>query len=186
MCGIVHLERITLNNIEFAVSIQEELFPGESARANYEESLEASSGYKYYLVYEGDDRVGITGLYCYPEDPCSAWLGWFGIREGFRRRRLGSAALKCFEDMAVSEGYRFARLYTDALNNDAAITFYQANGYISEPYLNLADPACLQCKTLIFSKSLTDDPLIFWNNRTIHLTEQLQKQRKYCEQGSLS
>ena len=30
MCGIVHLERITVNNIDFAVSIQEELFPGES------------------------------------------------------------------------------------------------------------------------------------------------------------
>ena len=35
----MHLERIDENNIGFAVSIQEELFPGESARANYEESL---------------------------------------------------------------------------------------------------------------------------------------------------
>ncbi len=158
MCDIVRFERITVNNIDFAVSIQEELFPGESARANYEESLEESSGYKYYLIYEGDDCVGIIGLYCCPEDPDSAWLGWFGIREGFRRRHLGSAALKRFEDMAISEGYRFARLYTDALNNDAAITSYQANGYVSEPYLNLEDPACLQYKTLIFSKPLSDDP----------------------------
>ena len=175
----MHLERITGNNIDFAVSIQEELFPGESARVNYEESLEDSSGYEYYLVYEGDGCAGVIGLYCYPEDPDSAWLGWVGIREGFRRRHLGSAALKRFEDMAVSGGYRFARLYTDAVNNDAAISFYRANGYISEPYLNLEDPACLQYKTLIFSKSLSDDPLIIWNNRSIHLTEQIEKQRKY-------
>ena len=179
MCGIVHLERITVNNIDFAVSIQEELFPRESARTNYEESLEDSSCYEYYLVYEGDDCVGITGLYRYPEDHDSAWLGWFGIREDFRGKHLGSAALKRFEDLAISGGYRFARLYTDALNNDAAITFYQANGYISEPYLNLEDPACLHYKTLIFSKPLTDEPFIFWNSRNIHLTEQIEKQRNW-------
>ena len=169
----MHLERITENNINFAVSVQEELFPGESGRANYEESLVASSGYEYFLIYVGDDCAGIIGLYCIPEDPDSAWLGWFGIREGFRRRHLGSAALKRFEDMAVSREYRFARLYTDA-----AIAFYHANGYICEPYLNLEDPACLQYKTLIFSKPLADEPLVFWNGRNIHLTEQIEKQRK--------
>ena len=174
----MHLERITENNIDFAVSIQEELFPGESARANYEESLEESSGYEYYLICMGDDCAGIIGLYRYPEDPESAWLGWFGIREGFRRRHLGSDALKRFEEMAISRKYRFARLYTDALNNDAAIAFYSANGYVCEPYLNPEDPACLQYKTLIFSKSLSDEPLISWNGRTIHLTEQIEKQRR--------
>ena len=158
MCGIVQLERITVNNIDFAVSIQEELFPGESARANYVESLEDSSGYEYYLIYEGDNCVGIIGLYRYPDDLDSAWLGWFGIREGFRRRHLGSVALKRFEEMAISGGYRFARLYTDALNNDAAIAFYQANGYISEPYLNLEDSACLQYKTLIYKATVERSP----------------------------
>lgn len=176
----MHLERITENNLSFAVSIQEELFPGESARTNYEESLEDTSSYEYYLIYEDKDCVGIIGLYSYPEDPDSAWLGWFGIIEIFRRKHFGSTALKLFEDMATSRGYRFARLYTDAVNNDAAISFYKANGYVCEPYLNLKDPACLIYKTLIFSKSLKDDALIFWNSRNIHLTEQIEKQKKYC------
>ncbi len=175
----MHLERVTEYNINFAVSIQEELFPGESARANYEESLVASSGYEYFLIYVGDDCAGIIGLYCELEDPDSAWLGWFGIREGFRRRCLGTAALKWFENMAVSRNYLYARLYTDALNNDAAIAFYHANGYVCEPYLNLEDPACLKYKTLIFSKPLADKPLVFWNGRNIHLTEQIEKQMKY-------
>ena len=177
----MHLERITEDNIGFAVSVQAELFPGESARANYEESLLDSSRYEYYLIYEGGDCAGIIGLYCIPEAPDSAWLGWFGIREGFRRRHLGSAALKRFEELAISKGYRFARLYTDALRNDVAISFYQANGYFCEPYSNLEDPACVQYKTLIFSKPLADEPLIFWNGRNIHLTEQIEKQRKYDE-----
>ena len=81
-----------------------------------------------------------------------------------------------FEDMAISRGYRFARLYTDAVNNDAAIAFYKANGYVSEPYFNSEDSACLKYKTLIFSKPLTGDMLVLWESRNIHLTEQIKKQ----------
>ena len=175
----MHLERITENNISYALSIQQELFPGESARVNYEESLIAASYYEYFLIYEGNDCAGVIGLYCYPENPDSAWLGWFGIREAFRRRHLGSKALKQFEDMAISKGYRFARLYTDAMHNDTAIAFYQANGYLCEPYLNSEDPACLIYPTLIFSKPLSDEPMVFWKDRNIHLTEQIEKQRRY-------
>ena len=172
------LERITERNIGYAVSIQAELFPGESAKTNYEESLLDSSFYEYYLIYEDGVCAGIIGLYRYPEDPDSAWLGWFGILEGFRRKRLGSRALKRFEEMAAAKGYRFARLYTDAVNNDAAIAFYKANGYTGEPYLNLQDHACIQYPTVIFSKPLAFDALTPWNSRSIHLTEQIAKQRK--------
>ena len=173
------LERITETNIQYAVTIQETLFPGESARANYEESLSPEADYEYYLVNEDGICVGIIGLYRYPEDSESAWLGWFGIRKGFRRRHLGSTALKMFEDMAVAKGYQFARLYTDAMDNDAAIAFYKANGYVCEPYENTQDPACMIFKTLIFSKSLSSKELVLWNNKSIHLTEQIAKQRKY-------
>ena len=56
--------------------------------------------------------------------------------------------------------FRFARLYTDALSNDAAIVFYHVNGYICESYLNMEDPACLQNKSLIFTKALSNKPLV--------------------------
>ena len=173
------LERITESNIDDALQIQKELFPGESARTNYEESLEDSSGYEYYLIHENGVCVGTTGLYRYPEDPDSAWLGWFGIRESCRRRHLGSEALKMFEQMAASKGFRFARIYTDAVHNDAAISFYKTNGYICEPYLNPQDPACMKYPTVIFSKALTDEAPVPWNSRSIHLTEQIAKQEKY-------
>ena len=130
----MEFERIAENNLEYAVQIQEELFPGESGRANFEEAVEGNADYEYYLIYEQGSCAGITGLYRYPEDDESAWLGWFGIRAGFRRQGLGSKALKMFEDMAAAKGYGFARLYTDAEDNDAAIAFYKANGYIMEPY----------------------------------------------------
>ena len=172
-------ERITESNIDFAVRIQEELFPGESGRANFEESIEGESDYSYYLLYEDGVCVGVIGLYSYPEDQDSAWLGWFGIRKGFRRRHLGSRALKEFEEMAAARGFQFARLYTDAENNDTALAFYRSNGYSCEPYQNPEDPACIRYKTVIFSKALTSRTLVPWNNRTIHLTEQIAKQEKY-------
>ncbi len=173
------LERITETNLEFAVQIQAELFPGESGRTNFEESTAENSGYEYYLIYENNVCIGIVGLYCYPEYPDSAWLGWFGIRKSCRRKHLGSEALKLFEDMALTKGFTFARLYTDAVNNDAAIAFYKANGYSCEPYRNEHDPVCERIQTVIFSKSLIDKELIPWNSRNIHLTEQIAKQEKY-------
>lgn len=173
------LEKVTENNIDYAIQIQEELFPGESGRANFEDSLKRGADYGYYLLYEGGDCIGVIGLYRYPEDPDSAWLGWFGIREGWRRRHLGSAALRAFEGMAADRGYQFARLYTDAEKNDEAIAFYKANGYICEPYQNAQDPACIEYKTLIFSKPLTSGELIPWNSRSIHLTEQIARQEQY-------
>ena len=175
------LERITEKNIDYAIQIQEELFPGESGRANFVESMDERSGYEYFLLYEDGTCIGVIGIYSYPEDQNSAWLGWFGIREEFRRKKLGTTALKAFEEMASARGYLFARLYTDAVNNEVAIAFYQANGYVSESYQNPLDPACMKYKTVIFSKSLTPSPLEFWNNRSIHLTEQIAKQEGNCD-----
>lgn len=174
MC--VTLKRITALNLNDAVRIQAELFPKESARVNYEESIDGTTDYEYYLLYEGDDCVGITGLYHSPGDRENAWLGWFGIREGARRHGRGSEALRLFEEMAVARGYRFARLYTGAVDNDVAIAFYRSNGYSSEPYCCAEDPACQKCRVLIFSKALDGQRLIPWSNRNIHLTEQFAKE----------
>ena len=170
------LVTITKDNFTYALEIQEELFPEESGRKNFEESLKKGSAFSYYLLYEDDICIGVIGLYENKDDPDSAWLGWFGIRENYRRKHLGSKALKMFEDMAVSKGYSFARLYTDENDNDAAVSFYRNNGYYCEHYVNHDDPISLTYRVLIFSKSLSDEELILWNNRNIYLTEQIAKQ----------
>lgn len=170
------LERITKHNLSFAVQIHNEIFPEYSARTNYEESAAGVTDNEYYLIYQHENCVGITGIYRCPTDDDSAWLGWFGIREGFRKKHLGTMAMRMFEDMAIAKGYKYARLYTDELDNDIAIAFYRSNGYIGEPYINALDPASIENKVVIFSKSLTSDPVTLWNNKNIHLTEQAAKQ----------
>ena len=61
------LERITEMNIDYAIQIQEELFPGESGRANFVESMDERSGYEYFLLYEdgtgGRNRVPFRKSY---------------------------------------------------------------------------------------------------------------------------
>jgi ribosomal protein S18 acetylase RimI-like enzyme len=175
------LEKVTEKNIEYAIAVQNEIFPEEDGRKNYEEAVAGISGFEYYLVYEHGNCAGITGIYWYPDDHDNAWLGWFGIREQYRRNHLGSKVLKAFEQMASEKGYRNARLYTDAFNNDEAIAFYKANGYTSEPYENPEDPACLTYRVLIFSRSLTSEPIELWNSRNIHLSEQVIKQQPHKE-----
>lgn len=118
------LIKITEKNIEYAIRIQNELFPDEDGRTNFEESLEADFDYDYYLLYD-KTCAGIIGLYNFGEDKDSAWLGWFAIKKEFRRKGYGSEALKAFEEMAIEKGYRFARLYTGAENNDVTIAFYR-------------------------------------------------------------
>ena len=169
--------KVTKENLEYAIRIQEEIFPDESGRVNYEEAIAGTQDYDYYLLYQEENCVGVIGLYTYPCDAESAWLGWFGIREKFRKKHLGTEAIKKFEDLAEKKGYKYARLYTDEADNDVAIAFYQSNGYTCEKYVNEDDPACLQYRMLIFSKSLCGEPFPLWNNKNIHLTEQIEKQK---------
>lgn len=171
-------QKVTRENLAEAIAVQEELFPGESGRLNFEESAEGITDFEYYLIYEEGRCAGITGLYHYPIDPKSAWLGWFGILKPFRRKHLGSLAMRFFEELARSKGYSYARLYTDQYDNEEAIAFYKANGYQSEPYENPDDPICFEYRVLIFSRSLGAKPLIPWNNRNIGLTAQIEKQAR--------
>ena len=168
--------RITADNLQYAIRIQNTIFPRYNGEANYTDSITGKASCEYFLVYDEDTCIGITGMYQYEIDPDSAWLGWFGVLEPFRRQHYGTAIIRLFEDMARCRGYRYARLYTDRYNNDTAIAFYTSCGYTAEVYDNPDDPACYEFPALIFSRSLTDSPLLPWNSRNIGLTSQMEKE----------
>lgn len=173
------IKKINYNNLELALKVHKELFPNNSARKNYEDSINNISNGEYYLVYDNEECIGTFGIYTETEDKESAWLGWFGVRKKFRRQHYGSEIIKIFEEMAKERGYKYSRLYTDMRDNDVAIQFYLSNNYKSEIYLNLDDEASIAIEVLIFSKSLLDEPLKIWDNKNIHLTEQLLEEMKY-------
>ena len=69
---MIHLVRVTKENVHTAVRLQNTIFPEYNGEANYMDSIEGRTDSKYSIVYDGDTCVGITGLYTYSEDPASA------------------------------------------------------------------------------------------------------------------
>jgi len=171
---IVELNR---ENLQTAISIQNTIFPTHDASQNYRDAVEGKTDYKYCLLFvDNVGYVGVSGLYSLKIDSESAWLGWFGILEQYRRNRYGSEALRLFEEQAKGLGFKYCRLYTDRYDNDAAIKFYESNGYAFEQYENRFDPSCFDYPVLIGTKCLYNEPLVLWNDRNIGLTEQTFKQ----------
>lgn len=169
---------ITNENYEIALEIQNKIFPKYSAKTNYLEAIENITSNVYYLLFNGIEYVGVSGVYSYNIDPKSAWLGWFGIIEKYRKQGYGSEALLQFEKTARENGYKFTRLYTDKYNNDMALNFYKKRGYSFEDYVNIDDEASLDFPIMIGSKALEDDKIEPWNDRNIEFTEQLTKQNR--------
>lgn len=171
-------ELITANNLELAVFVQNTIFPHYSAKTNYQESLSGKTNNIYWLIYDGDTCIGVSGLYYYDIDPTSAWLGWFGILPQYQNKGYGSKSLTMFMNEARDRKFECVRLYTDEIDNADAVNFYIKKGMVSEPYLNPDDVTRYTGQILIFSKSLSQKKLAPWNNLYMGFGEQLTKQEK--------
>ena len=105
---------INMDNLDLAVNIQNEIFPKESARNHYLETINKNVDYeKYYLVYNNDKVIGITGLYCKENiyETNSIWLGWFGVLPEYRRRGYGKNILLDTINMAINLSNKYPIKY---------------------------------------------------------------------------
>lgn len=172
---------IDKNNYEIAVKIQNTIFPEYDASTNYYQSFNDVTDNVYYLVYDTIKKtyIGITGIYRLSIDLTTAWLGWFGVLEEYRRCGYGKLMIQNFIDNAKKLGCKYCRIYTDKFDNDIAINFYKACGFSFEEYINEMDPASIDYPIVIGSKSLCDSNLQLWNNKMINLTNQVFVQNKF-------
>ena len=168
---------IDKSNLDTAHEIENIIFPHYDALKNYLDSIFDPKKSGYYLIKENDVFIGIIGIYSYDAYPDDAWLGWFGLLEEYRGKGYGRKALEFFEELARNRGFRYARLFTDTLNNDNTRNFYKHHDYFEERYINFSDPASLKYPISIFSKSLYEERCPRWNNRDIHFTKQVNKQQ---------
>lgn len=174
---MIEKKLITKNNLDLALKIQKKIFPSFNAYNNYMSSINDNKLLKYYLLYNNNTCIGISGFYMTHEDIDSGWLGWFGILPEYRRKHLGTYALQMFFNECLENGCSHARLYTDLYDNYATIQFYLKNGMVAEIYDNLNDDTC-GIGVLVFSK-LLDKSKVFklWQSRNLNLNEQLQRQK---------
>ena len=173
---MLDLKLITSENLDYAVNVENEIFPEYNAKNNYLSSINNYSQSQFFLVFDKEICVGITGIYSYKKDYENAWLGFFGIKDKYRDKGYGKQALKLTEDYAKSLGYKFMRLFTDRLDNDKAINFYKKSGYTFEEYHNDEEELKDEFDVVIGSKALSDEEVPLWNNKFINLTKQSYKQ----------
>lgn len=170
---------INFENLELICRVQNEIFPEEDGRKNFIEQIENDpyrKEMKYYIVYLGDVPIGVTGIYSYHEYPDDAWLGWFGILEKYRRNGYGGIVLDMTINIAKDKGYKNFRLYTDEFATDAH-RLYSSRGMVKELYDNPNDKdEYFNAEIFIYSLSLTGEEVSFWNNKTLGLKEQGEKE----------
>ena len=171
----IELEELNEDTLEKGQSIQHDIFPEENGLEDLRESVykEIPSHQfmiNYYLPKIDNRYVGITGLYAYKDYPHDAWLAWFGVLEGERRKGYGAKILKQTMARARELGFETLRLYTDEEDNKNAIKLYEKFGMTSEVYDNPNDPHFEFSKTLIYSISLTGNKVEPWNNKYLDLS----------------
>lgn len=175
----LRFEEVTKENLEIAVSVQNEIFPLEDGRDNYIEGIENNSYRKEmvnFIVYTLDKPIGVVGLYSYKEYPNDAWLSWFGVLEKYQNKGFGSLIFDFFEELARDKGYNAIRVYTSE-EFDRAMRLYKDKGMINERYSNKLECDAINEETVIFSKSLTSKKIDLWNNKFLELTAQIEKEK---------
>ena len=175
-------EKVTEENINIAIKVQNRIFPLEDGLDDLNESINKSKKYydklEYYLIQNGEYYVGITGIYSHKEYPDDAWVGWFGILPMFRRNHYGLEALEFTKQRAKEMGFKALRLYTDDKYNEASISLFEKFGMVKEVYEAEDGKYYKIGNMLIYSLSLDDQPVELWKNKNIFLEEHEMKNNK--------
>ena len=171
---------VDYTNYKEAIEIQKTIFPKEDgtlcilASLDRDKFMEKTGMYyddddvKFYLAYDNNEIVGITGLYRF--DPESAWLAFFGVLPDKRGKHYGEEILKESIELAKQKNYKTLRLYTDIIDNAEAIKLYEKYGFVSEKYTK--EKLSYDC--YIYSKSLCEEKVDLWNNRMLGLAYQTE------------
>jgi len=185
---MLRYEKITKDNIDYAVEIQMKIFPGECAYQHYLDVINKNLQWQnYYLVYENNTVIGITGLYCSEDinETNSIWLGWFGVLEEYRKKGYGKRILLDTIEMAknFSNKYpiKYFRLYTSIRDNTVAQILYKDVMDIEEIYNN-KDDYTYDNTCVIYSKSLTDEKVPYWDNKFLNIKGYIEKEKNSLDE----
>ena len=165
---------ITKENIILATDIEMTIFPNFCGFNSYLRAY--NKGRPYWLVFdEGDNIIGISGIYEYPElgESQTAWLGWFGVLKKYRGYGYGRQILIETINRAKALGYNTLRLYSSKRQDlcPNAVEFYskissEYNGFIEDYGLEQKD-----IQRIVVSFSLDGHKINKWDNKPLFLEE---------------
>ncbi len=164
---------ITDTNIMFATELQMSIFPDSCGYQSFVNAIEL--GKPYWLIYNDDTPIGISGLYVNPilDEPDTVWLGWYGVVDKFRGQGFGRKILAQTIDYAKKLGYKTFRLYTSKKYCPEAISLYDKIMDFGEDYTFEEK----DMERAVYTKSLTDQPATKWDNRNLYLNLESDKEK---------
>ena len=74
---MLRLELITMNNFNEALKLQNEIFPEYNGKNNYLDSFKEESRLRFFMIYDDNLFVGLSGIYCYKKKRPSLYDGLF-------------------------------------------------------------------------------------------------------------
>ena len=174
-------EEINKDNLKIAAKLQYEIFPTSSAYSVYKAKVTGNykSFYIGYIAYAKNEPIGVTGIYEIPEYSETVWLSWFGVKKEYRKLGYGKQILDYTIKVAKEHKKKYLRLYTYEIWNKEAQNFYKKNMDLGEYYYNEKEhKEIFEGKPKIFSKSLCDEKVDFWNNKFINISEDEDSHKK--------
>ena len=159
------LEKVDQKNLKLAYDIQKEIFSYEPDYLFLRNAiLEGREEFNHYIAYVGDRPVGITGTYTEKCDKDSIWLSWFGVLPNERQKGYGREILLKTIEICKELPFKYFRCYTSIVKSGSAQPLYRSVFFICLKYLN-RDDETFNDTLLIYSMSLTDQTVPYWNNK---------------------
>lgn len=164
-------EIVNLENLEQAFQIQKDTWPEDPDYNDlYDKATQTTEDNCFFLVYDKEHLIGITGVDVYREYPDTIWLDWFTILPAYRKKGYGKKVLMdTIQYCKQLDTYEVFRIETTYYKNRAALFLYDKVMELKETY-TAEDTATIKNNTLIYSYSL-HGKLDLWNNRYLGLNE---------------
>ncbi len=164
-------EILNLENLDMAFKIQKETWPSDPDYNDlHDKAVNTWDDNCFFLVYDKESLIGITGVDVFKEYPDTIWLDWFCILPEHRRKGYGEKVLKdTIQYCKKIDRYNTFRVETTYYESRPALFLYDKVMMMKEDYI-AEDTDTLKNNTLIYSY-LLKGKLEPWNNRYLGLCE---------------
>ncbi len=162
---------LNLENMNIAYEIQKNTWKEDPDYDDlYDKATNTRDDNCFFLVYDNEKLIGITGVDVFQEYPDTIWLDWFTILPEERRKGYGEKVLLDTIDYCKSlNRYNVFRIETTYYENRPAVFLYDKIMQTREDY-TAEDTEDKKTNTLIYSYSLNGE-IDLWNNRYLGLKE---------------
>ena len=162
-------EILNLKNLDIAFKIQKETWPDDpDYNGLYEKATNTKDDNCFFLVYDKNTLIGITGIEIYDKYSDTVWLDWFTILPEYRRKGYGEKVLlDTINYCKKLNRFSFFRLDTTYYKNRPALFLYDKIMHLREDY-TIEDTKDCKNNFLIYTYCLNGE-LKPWNNKFLGL-----------------